>query len=259
MTAAVDAVPAEPWLAVAGLACILGPLAAMVWWRHRSGAPYRAFAYGAAVFFVFQVVLRLPWQVPLAHWARAHPGWQTEFLLFSALTAGLFEEAGRYAGYRVGKRVQWTRDAAVMYGLGHGGCEAILLIGLNLLGSAIALHLASRGLIGSPALAATLDALARGYDGQAALATVVERAFAIVLHVGLALVVLQALVRRQLRWVALAIAIHACVDFVAVFTLHTLHWPVRDVEATIGAIAIAVLLAALRLARADRPPPAAQA
>jgi uncharacterized membrane protein YhfC len=114
MTAQAHAAPAALWLGLAGLASILGPLIAMAWWRHRTGAPYRAFVYGAAVFFVFQVVLRLPWQVPLAHWARAHPEWQVEFLLFSALTAGLFEEAGRYAGYRGGKGVHWTRDAAVM-------------------------------------------------------------------------------------------------------------------------------------------------
>jgi uncharacterized membrane protein YhfC len=254
MPLSATAVTALPWLAFAGTLCIVGPFIAAAWWRRRTGAPYRAFWYGAAVFFVFQVVLRLPWQAPLASWAHAHPAWQVEFLLFSALTAGLFEEFGRYAGYRIGKRVSWTREAAVMYGLGHGACEAVLLVGLNLVASAVALLLASRGLIGSAPVIAALNALAASYDGQAAFTTVVERVSAIVLHIGLALIVLQALLRRQLRWVALAIVIHACVDFAAVFALHGLHWAVWTVEGCIAVASIFTLWLAAALARHGRAP-----
>src|SRR5690349_751204 len=131
----------ELWMALAGLVCIAGPVAAGIWWHRHTGAVYRAFFYGAAVFFLFQIVLRLPWQIPLGVRLGSNPQWQLPFLLFSAFTAALFEEGGRYIGYRLLLRDAWTMRVAVMYGLGHGGLEAILLVGLNLVATAVTLHL----------------------------------------------------------------------------------------------------------------------
>ena len=52
-------------------------------------------------------------------------GW----LFILALTAGLFEEVGRYLGYRIFMRnEEKTWNKAVMYGTGHGGIESILLV-----------------------------------------------------------------------------------------------------------------------------------
>src|SRR4051794_20280934 len=86
---------------------------------------------GAPVFFVSQVVLRFPWQIPLAHSMYRHPRWLIQFLLLSSLTAGLFEETGRWLGYRF---LLWeaTRRTGTMFGLGHGGLESILLAGFPL-------------------------------------------------------------------------------------------------------------------------------
>jgi uncharacterized membrane protein YhfC len=98
------------------------------------GVSWRYFGYGALVFFVFQIATRVPIiqllhvtaapqiaSSPLAHW-----GWLT----FLAVTAALFEELGRYAGYRVlWRHDPKTWDRAVMYGLGHGGLESIVLVG----------------------------------------------------------------------------------------------------------------------------------
>ena len=54
------------------------------------------------------------------------------FLAFSALTAGLFEETGRWLGYRFLIKKERSWRVGVMYGLGHGGIESILLIGINM-------------------------------------------------------------------------------------------------------------------------------
>src|SRR5262249_23507862 len=76
--------------------CFGGPFLAAYLWRNRTGASWSAFGWGMAVFAVFQVVLRLPWQVPLARWGHTHHEWRLPILAFSALTAGLFEEVGRW-------------------------------------------------------------------------------------------------------------------------------------------------------------------
>ncbi|MDF3053898.1 MAG: YhfC intrarane metalloprotease, partial [Geminicoccaceae bacterium] len=51
-------------LAVAALVCLVGPVLAALWWHRRTAAPFAALGTGALVFFVSQVVLRLPWQIP---------------------------------------------------------------------------------------------------------------------------------------------------------------------------------------------------
>ena len=67
-------------LALAAVFCLTGPILAALWWHRRSGAPLRALAMGALVFFVSQVVLRLPWQIPLGRWVQSHPDWLVPFL-----------------------------------------------------------------------------------------------------------------------------------------------------------------------------------
>src|SRR5215475_9943887 len=90
--------PSIAWsMVAAALVCVGGPFLAAQLWRNRTGASWSAFGWGMAVFAVFQVVLRLPWQVPLARWGHTHHEWRLPILAFSALTAGLFEEVGRWA------------------------------------------------------------------------------------------------------------------------------------------------------------------
>ncbi len=96
-----------------------------------------AFGAGALVFLVSQVILRLPWQIPLGRWVQEHQEWLIPFLLLSSLTAGLFEETGRWAGYRYLLKERSLR-IGVMFGLGHGALEAILLAGLPLAGLLVA-------------------------------------------------------------------------------------------------------------------------
>src|SRR5579864_7902035 len=95
---------------------------------------WRYFAYGAIVFCVFQLATRVPAvqliQAAFADQLKASPALTWAWLVVLALTAGLFEEVGRYFGYRVlMRREDKTWPKAVMYGLGHGGFESIVLVG----------------------------------------------------------------------------------------------------------------------------------
>ena len=45
--------------------------------------------------------------------------------------AALFEETGRYIAFRIFLKNHTERETAVSYGLGHGGIECIIVLGLG--------------------------------------------------------------------------------------------------------------------------------
>ena len=90
---------------------------------------------GAACFTVFQLLTRIPLlQFVLPKWAgyvlfeSAQPVW---YLLLLSLSAGVFEECGRYLVMRLFLKTGGPVDA-VSFGVGHGGIEAVALVGVSL-------------------------------------------------------------------------------------------------------------------------------
>ncbi len=204
---------------------IVAPFVAGYIARRRLDTPWRVFWMGALVFAVSQMLLRIPLvtalQMVLAPQMVAGSVAVTLGVgAVLALTAALFETAGRYAGYRWLLRrdpKQWS--TGVMYGLGHGGIESVLLIaGLAIVQLVTLVTTTSAAYATLPpqqtqammVLASTINdnpawvGLAGGYERIASLA----------IHVALSLIVLEAFVRRQWRWVWLALAAHFAVDFV---------------------------------------------
>lgn len=214
-------------LAVAAAICLIGPVLLALWWHRRTGAPFRALGAGALVFFVSQVVLRLPWQIPLGRWIQEHREWLIPFLLFSSLTAGLFEETGRWAGYKYLLRSERSRRVGVMFGLGHGALESILLAGLPLAGLLVTWVMAARGLISAGPVLDGLRQQTATLDFWRIQLAALERASAMAVHVGLALIVLQIWIRGGIRWLVLAILLHFAINSIAailVLELRLSHW-----------------------------------
>ena len=190
--------------------------------------------YGALIFFLFQVISRIP-LVQILGWVLAPQLKSSQLVLMLwlvalALTAGLFEEIGRYIGYRwLMRREQKTWEKAVLYGVGHGGLESILLVGLSLLGTiAIALVFLFVPLTILPAsqrapLTQQYAALA-ALPGWYPLLGLWERLWTLPVHIGLSVVVLQVFQRGRLRWLWWAVLAHAVVDFSVV----AVQLPLRD-------------------------------
>jgi uncharacterized membrane protein YhfC len=203
---------------------ILYPLALGLFARRRLGVGWRYFGYGALIFVLFQLVSRVP--VTLAIQALITPQLQASraalisWIAISALTAGVCEELGRYVGYRwlmKGEEKTWAKG--VMYGLGHGGIESMLLVaGLVAVTLIQVLALARTDLSTLPltaeqrAQAAQQLAAIAAQPSWAPLVGAWERVWTIPLHVALSLVVLQVFVRGSIRWLWLAILAHALVD-----------------------------------------------
>src|SRR5579863_6120709 len=111
---------------------ILGGIA-----RNKLAVGWKYFWFGALVFLVSQLLTRLPLAIVLqntvlAPLLRSSTAVTWAWLLILAVTAGLFEEVGRYVGYRLFMRREpkiWSK--AVMFGLGHEGLESMVVLGVG--------------------------------------------------------------------------------------------------------------------------------
>lgn len=192
---------------------------------------WRYAAYGALIFFVFQIISRAPLiqilQYVLLPALKGSRPLLIGFSLFAALTAGIFEEVGRYLGYRwfMG-REEKTWAKGVMYGLGHGGLEsAVLIAGLGGIQLVNVWLLVSTRLSIIPAAQRT-TALAQlaataAQPGWLPLIGGWERVCAITAHVALSLLVLQVFRRRSLCWLWLAIGLHTLLDALTILPQFT--------------------------------------
>ena len=215
------------WLVCGALFCFALPIGLLIWWRRTRRAKLTPFFVGALTFFVFALVLE-----PLSHQffllsdnavSRALNANPYLYGLYGALAAGIFEETGRYFAFRVllPKRKFPERDTAVTYGIGHGGIEAMLLVGVTLLADAgLALYLGS----GAPAAAIPglgealpeLESALRALTPGTILVSMLERGAAVLFHIALScFVFLAARDRTKRKWLLLAILVHAVADFPA--------------------------------------------
>ena len=114
----------------------------------RQGVP-SAWFIGAAGFFVTQIVIR----VPMLSTLSLMPGFmafaENHYVVYSlmlGLTAALFEVVGRYASAKIlSKNLTFTKGFAA--GLGHGGIEAIILIGMTYVSNLLYVAMINTGAI----------------------------------------------------------------------------------------------------------------
>lgn len=199
---------------------IITPLVAAMLVRWRFGVGWRFFAYGALVFFLSQVVIRIPivtaLQLALAGTLQSNRSLAFAFGAGLAFTAGLFEGVGRYLGYRfLMRKDAKTWAQGVMYGIGHGGFEAILLVGiLGGINTLVLMNMTADQIAALPAAAQTqLDTL-KNLPSWLGLAGAWERFFTIIFHTAMSVMVLQVFRKQQIRWLWAAVVIHGLVDFV---------------------------------------------
>jgi uncharacterized membrane protein YhfC len=108
------------------------PIFLLVFWRKRTKARLLPALIGALTFIIFALVL----EQLLHSVVLVQPLIMTNtalYVLYAGLAAGVFEETGRLVALRLVLRKYPEREAAVSYGIGHGGIEAILIVGINML------------------------------------------------------------------------------------------------------------------------------
>lgn len=189
-------------LIVGIMLCYAFPTAGLIiLMRKRKGAG-KAFVWGALAFVVSQLLIRVPilqLVLPNFQWFAVMQLYPWRNGLFLGLTAGLAEETARWIAARCFLRGKDTLGHGLAFGLGHGGIEAMLLIGPNMIAGMVMV------LTGQTALFPA--------DGASVLLAGAERIFAMAFHIGAALLVLYGVrAGRGFRYWALAVVLHTVMD-----------------------------------------------
>lgn len=160
---------------------------------------------------------------PIGSFIQSHP---LVLSIVAALFAGVFEEVGRYVGFHILKKKHPEKENAVMYGIGHGGIEALLLGGLTGISNlvvAIVLYTGGIGAFTKGLDAATAQTITNTYSVFYTTAPLLflmsgfERIFAFVAHMGMTMFVYRSVVQKRLVFLFIAIGLHTALDLLTGF------------------------------------------
>ena len=145
--------------------------------------------------------------------------------LYGGLAAALFEETGRWIAMKFCLKKHLTRENALMYGAGHGGIEAFLILGLSSMSNLLTAAMINGGLMEKTMTALEPAQQELTYQQLSVLWTTpayqfylapVERMIAIALQIGLSVLVYSAVKTGKKLHLAAAFGIHFAVDFLTV-------------------------------------------
>lgn len=194
--------------------------------KNKGKGIWSAWFLGAAGFFISQIVVRLPLLNILSGMASFQSFAREHYFLYAlllAFTAGLFELAGRFAAAKfLGKNRTFRRSLAA--GLGHGGIESIVLVGLTYINNLVYLFLIQSGAfdamiaqteamgVDSAQLVAVRDTLLQ-VSASLFLAAGVERVLTMVSHAAMSVIVCYGVaVKHPLPWMLLCLGMHTLLD-----------------------------------------------
>ncbi|MBO4359504.1 MAG: YhfC family intramembrane metalloprotease [Eubacteriaceae bacterium] len=220
------------------------PTALTVWWKRKTGIGIAPFLVGAACFVLFAYVLESLCHSMVLMRNGSYTRFYTDpvlYTVYGCLAAGIFEETGRLFGFKVLLKKYDTRETAVAYGIGHGGIEAILVLG----SSYVILLLTSLGVsLGDPAADVYYASVLGELTPFVMMLGSAERIIAMAIHVGLSMIVFTA-ARDKNRFALypLAILLHALADVSAALyqqgIITSLY--VTELLAALAAIAVFIL------------------
>lgn len=233
-----------------GLPIVLCVLAAK-----RLHAKLSAFVIGAAVFIIFVMMAEsLFHSFVLGATGDVITGNIWLYGLYGGLAAGVFEETGRFLAMKFYMKRTLRKENAVMYGIGHGGIESIMLIGINYFSNLMVSVIINTGQL-EPMLAGLDDTTREATVSQlSALWTLpsytfwvsgMERISAILLQIVLSYMVYRAVKEHRMKYYGLAILLHFVVDALLVILSGILGeglWQLLLLEFVL--LAVVVLLAA---------------
>ena len=208
------------------LALVIG---LMLFYKIKYHTKITTFLIGAATFILFALVLEQIMHVIVLFKLPAGEKIQNNiwlYALYGGLAAGIFEETGRLIAMRfLLKKEHDKPHTALMYGAGHGGCEAILIGILSLISNLVYAFLINAGqeqmlLTQVPAeqqeTLRTAFTQLKEYSPAVFAAVPAERISAVTLHIALSVLVWTAVVRKKPPMFLLAIFLHFFVDAASV-------------------------------------------
>lgn len=211
---------------------IFVPLGLIIFLKLKYKISFKAVFIGVLVFFVFQVLLRIPIITYLSQtsWYTINVA-STPIILaiFLGFTAGLFEEGGRYIAFKFVLKKERKWKDGIAFGLGHAGIESILLVGLAYISNIVISFLINSGsfniLNNSTGSGQNLDKLKDILINTESYMFILggfERLFVLTIHIGLTLIVLYGIRKGKKIYLLLAIFLHTGIDMIAVLSKNIL-------------------------------------
>ena len=145
------------------------------------------------------------------------------YVLYGTIMAGVFEECGRHVVLRYILKKNRTRENAVLYGIGHGGIEVLAVILPTMITYLVIAVLFSGGdvenaltslKITEETAAAALPSIqaAAAFDYTMMAMSVIERLFAMFIHIGLTVIVYYGVINAKKVCLLAAIVLHMLAD-----------------------------------------------
>lgn len=181
-----------------------------VYMKKKQNISLKAVLVGALMFIVFQVITRIPLMGYIQSQSWYGPLASSNLIITAVLiafSAALFETAGRYIGLKFLLKKQLERKNAIAYGIGHGGIEAIYLVGITYIMNIIASFMMNSGSLSGPSLSPLTT-----ISSEIFLTAGVERFFTMLFHIGLSLLVYYGITNRKRAYILYCLLLHTIVD-----------------------------------------------
>lgn len=247
-------IPVETLIAfgISSFLTLLFPILLLVVLAIRRAISLRPLLLGVLAFFVSQILLRIPLLNILSTQSWFLTFAQQQMLLYLLLlsaSAGLFEESARLVGAKwFCKRQRSYRDA-VSFGLGHGLCEVVLLVGLNSIGNLLYCVMIHSGSLeaaaaGSAELVQQITAALTSVSTASIYLGIVERISAVLFHVFASVLIFYGVNRgHSFRGWLLALLAHTVFNLAAtLLAQYSNIWICEGVLLLLGLLALAYVL-----------------
>lgn len=218
-----------PSLIITVLLMLAIPVGCFLYWRgkHKPQTKISYLIAGAVGFILSARVLELG-----VHYfcvvadnpvSRFINGNTVAFVLYGTVMAGIFEECGRHIAFKYILKKNRTPENAVLYGIGHGGIEILAVLLPTMILYLVIAILFSQGnveealhqlKITEETAASALPSVqaAAAFDYGMMAMNILERLFAMLLHIGLTVIVYNGVINAKKGCLPLAILLHMLMD-----------------------------------------------
>lgn len=251
------------WMITGAVIFIAAPVIMALIWKIRKKEPFTTILIGAAAFMVFALILEKPIQnavlfpmsmgIPKHAISRFFAENPVLLCLAVGLFPGLFEETGRLIAFKTVLKKRVNKETSISYGIGHGGFEVILILGITYIQYIIYAVMINSGTFGAVtdqvaaqapeqlgSVKAVVDLLT-GFSLADLGIAAFERIFAVLFHIGASILVFYACRDRKRFWLyPAAIVIHTGMDFIGALSIFNVinmpAWLLEIVIAVFGSL-----------------------
>ena len=204
--------------------CFGVPLVLLWIIRRQYQVSLKSFFMGMIVFIIATQVLEAFGHVYFLKLNQTTSNWFENpllYALYGGLMAGIFEETGRYLTFKWFLKKENRIQESISYGIGHGGIEAMLIVGTTYISNLVISILINQGRVEQLGMIAESESSIITQLTQ--LSPMIfslagyERLMTMLIQIGLSVLIFKAVREKTIYYYIGAILLHTLLDIPAVF------------------------------------------